>query len=149
MSSIRNQILQKVADVIGGPGAPAGLLVSRSFAAAFTSRQMPAIAVTPLEEQVKTEGGWAGPSSERRLIVLVDVFHVAKTDELVEEKLDAVLNWVTASMLADFTLGGTATNVEEVWLGWEGLDADEQFGKVQMHFAVTYSTLRHNQEERA
>jgi len=143
MASVRSQILSAIVAALGGTGKPTGLTVSRFGIEAVESEALPYMSVRLAEEQSKAIDGRNGLGMERTL--MVDIECRAAGDE-PDDAVDPLIVWVTEALQDDRSLGGLATDLEEIGLEWSAEDAMENLGLAVVRIRVDYDTDRNNQE---
>jgi len=152
MASLRSQILDHLKGLLEAAGKPAGLTVEVLRLQNLEGVNLPHALIRPAGETVEL----ANPDSlrcpvvVRDLRVAVDCRAAATEGQTVEDALDALLVWVTKSILADPRLGARAITTEENSTEWAGEDsADGTYALATITFTVRYRTKTNDQEAKA
>lgn len=149
MSSVRQQILSAVAALIDAPGKPAGLLVGRSWKRVgdlVNEASQVAVVVRPGKEGIETKGDTRTRIADKNCAVLIEVGAAASPSECPDEAMDPAMNWITAQLTKDVTLGGLAKDVREVTVDWNLQDGDASYGRVHWIWNIRYCTDARNPE---
>lgn len=157
MASRRSQILDAMVAALGASTAtdlyagttytkPTGLTVFRTHPSALKAGDLPAVAVSCVQEDTKPATSY---KARRALAVRVDcLVGAAAEGETVEDALDAITSWAVQAVMNTATLlGGTgmlANGTTEVITKWEESDTDAVYGRAAIGFLVDYITAAGN-----
>lgn len=134
--SVREQICQYIMAQIDAEGKPDGLLVDKQRSLTLDPSLLPAAVVYLLEETPQKLQSRS--IRVRREVVVVVELRVA--GEPTDVALDPLINWVVQQVMADFSCGGLAHEIEEIKSDWAQSVKELGIGAVAVRFKVTYYT---------
>jgi hypothetical protein len=144
MSSIREQIAQKVVDLLSANGGPAGLTVHRERTRPIEADKLPAILVyfeddepTPLVKQ-----RFAAPLSERHLNLVLELRATPTSVEAPDQAIDPLYLWAIAQLVTNERLDGLAMGITEGPMKWTTKEADRIYAGAALHLVIHYRTSR-------
>jgi hypothetical protein len=135
MSSVGDQILDAIVELLDDPAKPAGLTADR-----FRVQKIvpPAAAVYGISEEVSQTQRGQG-LVHRRKVVRVDC---RAEGEVPDQAVDPILTWVTKQLIANQQLGGLALGIIELRTEWKAdLGGKVPLGVAWRDFAINYQTL--------
>lgn len=144
MSSIRDQIVTAIVAALEGHNKPSNLTVRRFSLAKIEPEHQPLIEVYPGKDNVQ-DAPKGRPVVMRTLSVMLDVYAIG---DAVDQVIDPILCWVTASLNADRSLGGLALDLRERSAEWDGEMAAMGQGLCKVVIDVEYHHNRINQESK-
>jgi hypothetical protein len=144
MSSIREQIAEKVADLLSAPGGPTGVTVHRERTRPIEADKLPAILVyfeddepTPLMKQ-----RFQAPLAERHLNLVTELRATPDAVSAPDQAIDPLYLWVIAQLITNERLGGLAMGITEGPMKWTSKEADRVFAGAALHMVIHYRTSR-------
>jgi hypothetical protein len=130
------QICQYCVAQVDADGKPEGLLVERQRTLPLDPSNLPAAILYLRHEAVVKI---VGRSTVTRREVLLR-WELRVEGEPSDQKLDPLRVWLVQQMMADFSLGGLAKEIEEVSGQWDQKAEDLIVGACAHDFKVTYYT---------
>ena len=138
INSIREQILQALADRLARVAADHGASVHRSPTVAIEREHCPALVLFPELDQITER-----PNDRvvRQLTVKVTALARAVMPQTPEPIADALLVAAHAAIMADTNLDGLCTGIQEIDAEFEVEDADAEACAIPQCYRVSYRTL--------
>ncbi len=138
MNSIREQILQRLAGVLGVVAATHDASIHRSPAVAIEREHCPALVLFPETDQITER---ANDRVTRELTVRITALARAIPPLLPETQADALLTAAHAAVMADVNLAGLALGIREIDAEFDIEDADATAAAIPQRYRITYRTL--------
>ena len=138
MNSIREQILQRLAGVLGVVAAAHNASVHRSPTVAIEREHCPALVLFPEADQITER---ANDRVTRELTVRITALARAIPPLLAETEADALLTAAHAAVMLDVNLAGLALGVREIDAEFDIEDADATAAAIPQRYRITYRTL--------
>lgn len=147
MASRRDGILADLVSHLQAAGGPAGLMVDRFPLRPESGSR---IGVYPVHEDASPAGSRGGSVvTKRRLQVGLEIRTEGAGDNAsADEQLDPLYVWAVKTLLADPTLGGTVTSIEEHSMDWKATEGKQVHGLLYLFLVVTYQTRTDDPETR-
>ena len=138
INSIRERILQALADRLARVAADHGASVHRSPTVAIEREHCPALVLFPELDQISER-----PNDRvvRQLTVKVVALARAVLPQTPEPQADALLVAAHAAIMADTNLGGLCTGIHEIDAEFDVEDADAEACTIPQRYRLTYRTL--------
>jgi hypothetical protein len=142
-TSIREQIFALATTLLGGPGAPAGLTVTRERLRPIEKESLPAVLLYADDDVPKPLAGqlYQAPLTERQLSLVAECRAKAGTGA-TDTALDPLLVWVIQTLTANEKFGGLASGIEEQRTTWISREGEIAVAAAAIHFTVKYRTAR-------
>lgn len=134
MSSVREQIMVRMAAALATLAAPAAVPVYRSREVAFARGDVPAVVVRPADEETQ-------PLSD-----LLEVSHFAVHVEIIvrgdvwDSLADPIAVAAHGLLLADTQLASLCSKIRRASAKWEPHEADQTAGVLSQTYHVIYQT---------
>jgi hypothetical protein len=130
------RIAQYLVAQIDADGKPEGLLVDRQRTLPLDETTLPAVVVYFIKETAEKIAGRSTVVRRRA------VFRIEKrvAGEPTDQKLEPLRQWVVAQLMADFSLGGLAKEIDEMGSQCDQIVKDIVVGAEATDFEVTYYT---------
>ena len=138
MNSIREQILQRLAGVLGVVAAAHNASVHRSPTVAIEREHCPALVLFPEADQITER---ANDRVTRELTVRITALARAIPPLLAETEADGLLTAAHAAVMLDVNLAGLALGVREIDAEFDIEDADATAAAIPQRYRITYRTL--------
>ena len=138
MNSIREQILQRLAGVLGVVAAAHNASVHRSPTVAIEREHCPALVLFPEADQITER---ANDRVTRELTVRVTALARAIPPLVAETEADELLTAAHAAVMLDVNLAGLALGVREIDAEFDIEDADATAAAIPQRYRITYRTL--------
>jgi hypothetical protein len=116
---------------------PVEMVFDRSRMRGLTPARLPFGSIYPMSEgnQRKNAVG------EASLLAKVALWIKGRADVPIDQDLDPAWMWVHQQLMTDESLGGLSIRIEPVQKVWGFNQAQEPFGDLDLHYAITF---RHN-----
>jgi len=143
-SSIREQIVSGVVELLQADGAPDGLQVHRERTRPIDKDELPALLVYCEDEEPTTTDRqtFRSPHVERSLHVIVEARARVKDSLSPDEALDPFLVWTNAQIMQNETIGGLAIGAIEGKTNWFSKEADVVVAAAIANYHIRYRTSR-------
>ena len=138
MNSIREQILQRLAGVLGVVAAAHNASVHRSPTVAIEREHCPALVLFPEADQITER---ANDRVTRELTVRITALARAIPPLVAETEADGLLTAAHAAVMLDVNLAGLALGVREIDAEFDIEDADATAAAIPQRYRITYRTL--------
>ena len=138
MNSIREQILQRLASVLGVVAAAHNASVHRSPTVAIEREHCPALVLFPETDQITER---ANDRVTRELTVRITALARAIPPLVAETEADGLLTAAHAAVMADVNLAGLALGIREIDAEFDIEDADATAAAIPQRYRITYRTL--------
>ena len=138
MNSIREQILQRLAGVLGAVAVAHDASVHRSPTVAIEREHCPALVLFPEADQITER---ANDRVTRELTVRITALARAIPPLVAETEADALLTAAHAAVMLDVNLAGLALGVREIDAEFDIEDADATAAAIPQRYRITYRTL--------
>ena len=138
MNSIREQILQRLAGVLGVVAAANNANVHRSPTVAIEREHCPALVLFPEADQITER---ANDRVTRELTVRITALARAIPPLVAETEADVLLTAAHAAVMLDVNLAGLALGVREIDAEFDIEDADATAAAIPQRYRITYRTL--------
>ena len=138
MNSIREQILQRLAGVLGVVAAAHNASVHRSPTVAIEREHCPALVLFPEADQITER---ANDRVTRELTVRITALARAIPPLLAETEADGLLTAAHAAVMLDVNLAGLALGIRELDAEFDIEDADATAAAIPQRYRITYRTL--------
>lgn len=138
MNSIREQILQRLADVLGVVADAHNASVHRSPTVAIEREHCPALVLFPETDQITDR---ANDRVTRELTVRITALARAIPPPAPETEADALLTAAHAAVMRDVNLAGLALGIREIDAEFDIEDADATAAAIPQRYRITYRTL--------
>lgn len=138
MNSIREQILQRLAGVLGAVAVAHDASVHRSPTVAIEREHCPALVLFPETDQITER---ANDRVTRELTVRITALVRAVPPLAPETQADALLTAAHAAVMADVNLAGLALGIREIDAEFDIEDADATAAAIPQRYRITYRTL--------
>ena len=138
MNSIREQILQRLAGVLGVVAAAHNASVHRSPTVAIEREHCPALVLFPEADQITER---ANDRVTRELTVRITALARAIPPLVAETEADGLLTAAHAAVMLDVNLAGLALGVRELDAEFDIEDADATAAAIPQRYRITYRTL--------
>jgi hypothetical protein len=135
--SFTKRIVARGVAVISAPGIPTGVTVNKSRDTAVALNELPMYSLYLDNEHAEPQGQARRPVLIKRELDLAIKIRVQGTDD----DIDPHRQWIIASIMADTSLGGLASNIQEGDTEWDSEEAtDGNYTASIIHFKVEYYT---------
>jgi hypothetical protein len=141
VNSIREQILQRLAGVLGVVAAAHNASVHRSPTVAIEREHCPALVLFPETDQITER---ANDRVTRELTVRITALARAIPPLLAETEADGLLTAAHAAVMLDVNLAGLALGVREIDAEFDIEDADATAAAIPQRYRITYRTLSYD-----
>jgi hypothetical protein len=138
VNSIREQILQRLAGVLGVVAAAHSASVHRSPTVAIEREHCPALVLFPEADQITER---ANDRVTRELTVRITALARAIPPLVAETEADGLLTAAHAAVMLDVNLAGLALGVREIDAEFDIEDADATAAAIPQRYRITYRTL--------
>ncbi len=138
MNSIREQILQRLAGVLGVVAAAHNASLHRSPTVAIEREHCPALVLFPEADQITER---ANDRVTRELTVRITALARAIPPLVAETEADGLLTAAHAAVMLDVNLAGLALGVRELDAEFDIEDADATAAAIPQRYRITYRTL--------
>ena len=138
MNSIREQILQRLAGVLGVVAAAHNASVHRSPTVAIEREHCPALVLFPEADQITER---ANDRVTRELTVRITALARAILPLVAETEADGLLTAAHAAVMLDVNLAGLALGIREIDAEFDIEDADATAAAIPQRYRITYRTL--------
>ena len=138
MNSIREQILQRLAGVLGVVAAAHNASVHRSPTVAIEREHCPALVLFPEADQITER---ANDRVTRELTVRITALARAIPPLVAETEADGLLTAAHSAVMLDVNLAGLALGVREIDAEFDIEDADATAAAIPQRYRITYRTL--------
>jgi hypothetical protein len=138
VNSIREQILQRLAGVLGVVAAAHNASVHRSPTVAIEREHCPALVLFPEADQITER---ANDRVTRELTVRITALARAIPPQVAETEADELLTAAHAAVMVDMNLAGLALGIREVDAEFDIEDADATAAAIPQRYRITYRTL--------
>ena len=144
MSSIREQIVSAIGQLLQADGAPDGLTVHRERTRPIESDALPALLVYCEDDDPTTtdKQTFRSPLVERSLHVIVEARARVTGSLSPDEALDPLLVWTATQILQNETIGGLAIGAIEGRTSWITKEADVVVAAAIANYHIRYRTAR-------
>lgn len=145
MSSIRDQIVSYVVDLLGGPDKPENVKVRRYSLDKIDFQKDPA------QKVIEVHPGKDVPDPLRKGQALVKRTMLLQLDayaagDPIDAALDPMLCWITSKLGSNEAIGGLSLDVREGPSEWDEEAAQMGIGLCKVTFEIDYIHNRNNQE---
>ena len=143
-SSIREQIVSGVVELLQADGAPDGLQVHRERTRPIESESLPALVVYCEDEEPTTTDRqtFRSPFVERSLHVIVEARAKVIGSSSPDQTLDPLLVWTSTQIMQNETIGGLAIGAIEGKTNWLSKEADVVIAAAIANYHIRYRTAR-------
>jgi len=149
--SIRERILQRIAEALGASGGPPGLTVHRYPELPLEDDSLPALAVypTPATSGRETCDRDDHDGAVRRALPVSIESRVVTTvaGPPVATLLDPLTTWAIRVVTTDPVLAALVEDVQEDGTAWESYTGSRIYGAARQDLVITYITRENNPEE--
>ena len=144
MSSIREQIVDRIVALLEASGAPAGLAIHRERSRPIEDDSLPALVVYCEDEEPKStdKQTFRSPLVERSLRLIVEARARATGGLAPDQALDPLLVWTAQQILQNETIGGLAIGATEGKTNWITKEADVVVAAAIANYHIRYRTAR-------
>jgi hypothetical protein len=139
--SVREQLIQSVAQILAPVAQLLGAQVLRSPTSGITREQSPAILIFPESDAVSPR---INDRVERQLVLRVVAIAREKEGIAPETIADALLVASHAAVFANAGLNGLCLGVKELDCEWDVEDADALAASIPARYQFTYRTFVHD-----
>ena len=139
--SVREQLIQSVAQILTPVAALQGAQVLRSPTSGVTREQSPAILVFPESDAASPR---INDRVERQLVLRLVAIAREKDGMAPEQIADALLVASHAAVFANANLNGLCLGVKELDCEWDVEDADALATAIPARYQFTYRTFVHD-----